>query len=522
MKHLRLILSLSLIFLVFASSIPRISAVSSASAEEAAQSPDGEKMKEGLQFRLSQGAGQPEARTNVPVAEAARLTDAEVQGVFKRLPPIKAEAGDQQEFALRDKSLPPPRTGRTVNVSFPSSEPVPTPDQKAAGPLEVLRFSPEGEVPLAPQLSITFSQPMVAVTSVDDLAAQEVPVRLSPQPPGKWRWVGTRTLLYAPDNRLPMATEFTATVPAGTKSANGGSIATEKTWKFATPPPQVRSSYPSNYAPTARDQLMFVEFDQRIDPAAVLRTIKVQGGSGELKIRLATEQEVAADKVISQLAKSAEAGRWLAFRAVTETGETATALPADSSIGIQIGPGTPSAEGPRTTTTAQGFSFRTYGPFKVTEYRCGYSNRCTPFEPWMVTFSNPVDADAFDQSQIRVVPEVPGLKVTANGQMMYIEGVKRGRTTYKVTIDRSLKDEFNQALGSDVTLTFNVGPAPPTLSSSGKAFVVLDPSAPRAFSVYSVNHKTLRVRLYKVQPEDWDKFVRYMRFTYDYYEDTKQ
>ncbi|HEY0380094.1 MAG TPA: alpha-2-macroglobulin family protein [Pyrinomonadaceae bacterium] len=522
MKHLRLILSLSLIFFVFASSIPRISAVSSAAAAEGADESDGEQMKDGLQFRLSQGGGQPEARTNAPVAETARLTDAEVQSVFKRLPPIKAEGDDQQDFALRDKSLPPPRTGRTVNVSFPSSEPVPTPDQRAAGPLEVLRFSPEGEVPLAPQLSITFSQPMVAVTSVDDLAAADVPVRLSPQPPGKWRWVGTRTLLYAPDNRLPMATEFTAVVPAGTKSANGGTITTEKTWKFATPPPQLRSSYPSSTTPVSREQLMFVEFDQRIDQAAVLRTIKIQGEKGELKIRLATEQEIAADKVVSQLVKSAEAGRWLAFRAVTETNETAAALPADSSVGVQIGPGTPSAEGPRTTPAAQSFSFRTYGPLKVTEHRCGYNDRCTPFDQWMITFSNPVDADAFDLSKIRVEPEVPGLKASVYGQMIYIEGVKRGRTTYKLTLASSLKDQFSQTLGADVTLTFNVGPAPPSLASSGKAFVVLDPSAPRTFSVYSVNFKTLRVRLYKVQPEDWDKFVRYMRFTYDYYEDTKQ
>src|SRR5215212_12008254 len=98
MKHLRLILSLSLIFFIFAGSIPRVSGVASAAAERAgaANGPDGEQMKEGLQFRLSQGAGQPEARTNVPVAEAARLSDAEVQNVFKRLPWIKAEGGDQQ------------------------------------------------------------------------------------------------------------------------------------------------------------------------------------------------------------------------------------------------------------------------------------------------------------------------------------------------------------------------------------------------------------------------------------------
>ena len=51
---------------------------------------------------------------------------------------------------------------------------------------------------------------------------------------------------------------------------------------------------------------------------------------------------------------------------------------------------------------------------------------------------------------------------------------------------------------------------------------MLDPNAPRAFSVYSINHKTLKVRLYKVAPEDWEKFVRYMRFVHEYYEEDKQ
>jgi uncharacterized protein YfaS (alpha-2-macroglobulin family) len=528
MKHLKLTLSLSLIFFIFAGSIPRIDAVTTLAAsvneqESELDSSGNPQTKDGLQFRLSEGAGQAEKQAAVTPAQTSRLSEAEVQNVLKRLPPVKAQEGDQQDFALRDRSLPPPRTGRTVNVSFPSSEPAPTPDPKAAGPLEVLRVAPEGEVPLAPQLSITFSQPMVAVTSNDDLAAQDVPVRLTPQPPGKWRWVGTRTLLYVPDGRLPMATEFTATVAAGTKSANGGIFPTTKTWTFATPAPQVKTSYPYSPTPVARDALMFLEFDQRIDPAAVLSTIKVMGGAGELKTRLATPEEVAADKNVGPLAKAAEKGRWLAFRAIDpQTGDARLALPADSGVSIQIGPGTPSAEGPRKTTGAQTFSFRTYGAFRITDHRCGYNQTCTPFESWIITFSNPIDTAAFDQSQVRVEPALPGLKTTIYGQTLYIEGVKRGRTTYKVTFDSKLKDEFGQTLGRSESVTFNVGPAPPSLVSSGKAFVALDPSAPRAFSVYSINHKTLKVRLYKVQPEDWEKFVRYMRFTYDYYEDTKQ
>src|ERR1044071_2656039 len=101
-----------------------------------------------------------------------------------------------------------------------------------------------------------------------------------------------------------MATQYSATVAAGIKSANGGTFPATKSWTFATPPPQVRQSYPFSNTPMTRDAVMFVEFDQRIDPAAVLNTIKVVAGSGQLKIRLSTPQEIDADKTISQLAKS--------------------------------------------------------------------------------------------------------------------------------------------------------------------------------------------------------------------------
>jgi uncharacterized protein YfaS (alpha-2-macroglobulin family) len=527
MKHLKLTLSLSLILFVFLGSVPQINAVPNPAARSGALAVDEDDsngvdaMKNGLQFRLSQGAEQPERQPANNTAPTSRLSESEIQNVLKRLPPVKAEAADEQDFALRDRSLPPPRTGKTINVSFPSSEAQPTP-ALPSGPLEILRFSPEGDVPLAPQLSITFSQPMVAVTSNDDLAAQAVPVKLTPQPAGKWRWVGTKTLLFVPDGRFPMATAYTASVAAGTKSANGVALPTNKTWTFATPTLTVKESYPDSNTPVARDALMFVEFDQRIDAASVLNTIKVSGDASQLKIRLATEEEIASDKTISQLVKSAVKGRWLAFRAVnSETGETRVALPADSGITVQIGPGTPSAEGPRTTTSAQSFSFRTYGAFRVTDHRCGYQRTCTPFDSWNITFSNPVDTATFDSSQIRVEPAMQSMKTQIYGNELYITGTKRGRLTYKVTLSSSIKDTFGQTLGKAESVTFNVGPAPPSLASNGKAFVALDPSAPRSFSVYSINHSTLKVRLYAVRPEDWEKFASYMRFVNEYYEENK-
>ena len=180
----------------------------------------GDQMK-GLQFRLSEGVEQPEKRPTLPAAQAGPLSDQDIESVLKRLRPIKGDASDQQEFAFRDRSLPPPLTGKLIKDSFPPPDQPPAADQAAAGPLDVLRYAPEGEVPLAPHLSVTFSQPMVAVTSVEDLAAGSVPVRLRPQPPGKWRWVGTKTLLFVPDGRFPMATTLVQRVRSYLKTERG-------------------------------------------------------------------------------------------------------------------------------------------------------------------------------------------------------------------------------------------------------------------------------------------------------------
>jgi hypothetical protein len=151
-----------------------------------------------------------------------------------------------------------------------------------AGPLEVVRYSPEGRVPIAPELSITFSQPMVQLTSQEE-AATNVPVKLTPQPPGKWRWLGTKTLIFESQDRLPMATTFVVTVPTGTRAVNGSKLATEKSWSFTTPPLTVKAAYPSNEGTYARDTLMFMEFDQRIDHAAVLPAVRVTSGGRVLK-----------------------------------------------------------------------------------------------------------------------------------------------------------------------------------------------------------------------------------------------
>jgi uncharacterized protein YfaS (alpha-2-macroglobulin family) len=418
---------------------------------------------------------------------------------------------DATDFSKRAGTLPPPKAGTRVNVKFPSDDQRGTPKVDMSGrTLQVLRWSPEGEVPLAPDLSVTFSQPMVTVTSQEE-AARVVPVELSPQVNGKWRWLGTKTLMFDTVQRFPMATKFTARIPGGTTSATGQKLGKDFSWTFTTPPPKVETMYP-NGSTTRRDTLFFISFDQEINPEAVLRSIAVTAGGRRMMLRLATEAEIAADSSVAYYAKQAQPKRWLAFRAVKNDGSVSDALPAASTISVSVEKGTPSAEGPLTTQQAQSFSFQTFGPFNFNGGYCGWrqNRQCTPHTHLVMEFNNTIDAAKFSKEQVKIEPAVENLNIFPSGNAIYINGYKKGNTTYKITVDKSLTDSFGQLLGQDAVATIKVGPAESSFYAQGGFMNVLDPAV-RSFSVYSVNHTSAKLTVRRVRPEDWGTYQQYVQ-----------
>ncbi len=148
-----------------------------------------------MQILLSEGNPNPDSQEPVPQATGEPLTEEEIAQIFERLPELAVEPEDQVDFRLPEQILPPPRTGETIPEPFPVAEAV-QPPLIDSGPLEVLRFAPEGEIPLAPFINVTFSQPMVPLTTREALAELEVPVQVTPDLPGTWSWVGTKTLTF--------------------------------------------------------------------------------------------------------------------------------------------------------------------------------------------------------------------------------------------------------------------------------------------------------------------------------------
>lgn len=456
-------------------------------------------------IRLSEGHAQPQAVTPITLVPGTPLSPDEIRQILTRLPALPVVPANQTDFRLPTDPIPPPRPGATIAQLFPPVIPAGPVVPVESGPLEVLRFSPEGEIPIAPFIDITFNQPMVALTTIADLAAGQIPVQVEPPLAGTWRWLGTRTLNFQYDStlidRLPKATRYHVTIPSGTTSATGGILAKAVEWDFTTPPPKVTRTYPDN-GPQSRTPLFFIHFDQRIDPAAVLETIRVTAGGQPASLELVSAAALKADKKLNDLLRDAKEGRWLAFRA-KET------LQADTDVSVAIGPGTPSAEGPLLTKTAQSYSFRTYAALHIDDHGCNYGskNPCPPLSPFYIRFNNPIDDSVYTDSLLRIDPELPGATVNIYGNTINIQGATKGQTTYTVTVSKDIRDTFGQTLGQDTQLTFQVGQAEPMLSGPQSTFITLDPAAKKpVFSVYTINLNALDVEIYAVQPADWLNF----------------
>src|SRR5215813_6932566 len=74
----------------------------------------------GFRLRLSEGRknAPPEPTPTIAAPPSSTLPDDATQNLLKRLPAITSAASDKKEFAVRERSLPPPRAGRVSDEAF--------------------------------------------------------------------------------------------------------------------------------------------------------------------------------------------------------------------------------------------------------------------------------------------------------------------------------------------------------------------------------------------------------------------
>ena len=475
-----------------------------------AVTPDPEEPAAATRLSLELAEGSPSSgRAELEVIarpEARPLDDAATARLLARLtapaePPATSESG----LALRKASLPRPRAGRVAEVPFPPPAGQDGDPERPAGAapgvtplLEVVRYQPEGEVDLARGVSITFSAPMVALDSVDAAVAVEPPARLDPQPPGEWRWMDPRTLVFVPrGERMPMATAYRVEIPAETRSAAGAELARDVAFGFVTPAPRLVARYPEGNR-VRPDSVVMLVFDQPVDEEAVLASTSVTAGQQAVALRAATAEELAADAIAARWAAGVPAGRTVALRPCAP-------FPFDTTCSVTLQAGARSLEGPRATASAVPWDFATPGPFRVLGLQSGWRGRePRPGATWRIELSNPVDAASFEESMVSVEPPVEQqLLASVSGSYVLVTAASVAGQCYHVTLDPALRDVFGQTLGPSGPVRVDVGQPEPQLAILGGDQVILDPKGAPVLAVRALGLERIRVRVHSVGPADW-------------------
>ncbi|MCA9493519.1 MAG: hypothetical protein KC621_26490, partial [Myxococcales bacterium] len=357
-----------------------------------------------------------------------------------------------------------------------------------SGPLQV-RMPASGEVGTTSDVRVTFDRPMVA------LGEREAPpvATLTPAAPGRWRWEGDRSLVFDGDGRLPMATTYTLEVPAGTRSASGDLLTEPARTTFSTPPPALVAHWPATNVPP--EASLVLVFDQEVDPARVLEHLEVAGTSA--RFRVGTTEEVAA--LPAAATGGAPPARVVVLRPTSP-------LRAGAQVTVTVPAGTPSAEGPRTTTADQPVTFHVLPELRVVEHHCfGGRAWCEPEKGLVVVFSTEITGPLGGWT---VEPEVPGLTLHAKGNRVIVRGGFGTETRYRLTVPATTTDAAGQVLGREVMLPFRMVRALPEarMASGGWELLVLDADAPPVVGVTARNTDRVVVDLRERAPgyAEWE------------------
>ena len=473
--------------------------------------------------------GTPTPTVNLQQQE---LTADELQQLFNRASSqLTTESTDEKEFFKRDSSIKAPKTSQIMQTPFPPPaedrpqnvdldiEQLKQLAKQEAGPLIIERYSPnqtEINYTLA-TVSVTFNQPMIAVSTVDEVPnVENLGVSLTPKLEGQWRWTGTKTVQFEAKHRLPFSTKYALQVKKDNcQSSIGGKLVESLAYEFSTTTPKVVSFLPGGTVSTLKPKC-FLLFDQKIDKNQILKHLRIVANNGnqisnnDLQLLDETESQKEYKSYIE--ANEGNNERYVAFTFKNDLSKA-------TEYKVQLPAGCPSAEGPLTTTNEWSTTFETYKPLVITGWQPNsndeYSKSVYPGDTWSVSFNNDLDRSSVTKSLFIIEPAVADLGIEIseyNTQYVVIHNSSKQDTVYTLTLKAdAIKDIHGQTLEHDFAkqpIQFHVhGPRPLRGHLSGATgMAIMDPAvlSDPFYSLMVYNYSELNVRINRVKPEHYN------------------
>lgn len=412
-------------------------------------------------------------------------------------------------------------------------------------PLKVVSVSPKGDnarTGLA-AVSVTFNQPVAALSEKSAFAAEDCPLHMTPAVPGKCRFSGTQTLQFEPEKPWQNATQYSVTLPGTFQSrVSGQTLGADYSWTFTTPRPYVQSVTPAHNEQFIDVRpLIYITLSQPVDLASVPGAVSLSY-QGEKPLRWWEEwmnrwnnkkpalQTLSVPFSVRALTDEEFKNNfsWLKKDQVFVL-QPETALPADKKITLSVTEALRAQEGALGPEKPFTSDFYTYPKLQITG---GNYDGCLPFDAHM-DFSSPVRLDELlkhvqvsPASALREVTEQERQtlgsqryeKAPASGDETETPALRRSyfamplsflrldpKQTVTVLVDKDLQDIYGQRLGQTqiVTIT-NSGYCPATVFKGGTG--VLESYLPLRHPIDVLNTAQLDVQAARYSKDDFIPF----------------
>ena len=433
----------------------------------------------------------------------------------KHLPPLQVNPfsglddlgkDEAQPFTFRKGPAPPPSVSETVKLSFPPPAAPGKVVKPAAPALQVLRKQPHGDNKLVGAVTATFNQPMVPVAALAHLRTLETPLKIWPKVPGRYRWLGTRTLTFEPEQRMPYGTRYVVRVPAGTKAQSGKTLDKEVRWEFSTPLPRLVRAMPHRHSSQSKaDTALAFLFNQPVEGKHLLERLRLNKLSG-VDFSLVSKDRWAKLKYIGETVATWDPDRTVVVQP-NKPLPLATAFNARLTAGLR-------GEGPLVTKNTINHYFSTYGRLRVTEIRCQYYQRCDPGAGFLVKFSNPlVTADA--AKYVKIAPDPGDVEIRTSGAYVYLNGSFLPRTKYTISVSLGFKDIHDQQLEKAAKKTLTTGDLRPLMAFPAQGYATLELHGNRKVPLQVASVTRSRLRLVRVRRDQLLKVMGKANYSYD-------
>ncbi|MCL5036500.1 MAG: Ig-like domain-containing protein [Chloroflexi bacterium] len=326
-------------------------------------------------------------------------------------------------------------------------------------PLQVLMAVPSGPVTSSDDtdtIVVSFNQPMAPLTVVPQDSGSG-PLKFKPPVTGKYRWNGTATLVFTPDEKLPLSTEFEATVPKGAESLSGAKLDKDYTWKFETLRPAIVDHIPgSDEKWLSQRPNIYLYFNMPVTPERSKDYIELTDKSSE-------KANISIMPVDKEKLKKLRSD-WAVENTLLVI--PVQALKKGMDYMLQVSRGMTAKEGNLGTGANIFFTFTTAGEFKFT----GMSGSDKPIDPedsFYLDFTNPVKLKDLVKN-IKFDPPVDLSRYRDNedddsNDELYLSVDLAPEKKYTLTISPELKDILGNRLGKEQIVNFKTAPYNPNL-----------------------------------------------------------